>query len=305
LYIKALIYFGLPFVLVIAWSILVGHSPLLFAGIWYHILFVRVPNPAGSTMPLFHDVLFYIKYLLHFEPAVLLFAWLFGLALVAKRAFNQSLAQLRKPDFITFLAIISVLYFCVISALPKAPRGLLICWPMCITIIIFAWKQLKMNALVQYAIVFGLFGWSLVNVWQNVWQYRKSNQVEVAEKIKEQKADNQFITTVGINVFQHFSAQPVRFAFSQEQTQDFQYLLLDDYRLLAALPIFKDSLTVQNAGYQLIGQWHDPVLLSPILWLEHCEFTNVRFTDALNKRDSLAKQPYHLRLYKKSTANEN
>lgn len=162
-----------------------------------------------------------------------------------------------------------------------------------------------MNALVQFAIVLGLFGWSLVNVWQNVWQYRKSSQAQVAEKIKEQKADNQFISTVGINVFQHLPAQPVRFAFSQEQAQKFQYLLLDDYRLLAALPVFKDSLAIQKAGYQLVGQWHEPALLSPILWLEHCEFTNVRFEEALNKRDSLAKPKYHLCLYKRSTANEN
>lgn len=289
---------AVPFITLSLLGFFLGLSPILYAAIWYHILLVRVPNMAGFTGSLGQDMLFYVRYFWCFENIILLIISLLAIFSVVSQLLKKTITELLKPNFETLLVFVVLLYFIVITLLPKAPRGLLPIWPIIVGLgVWYGQKYWPTRAVWQYLAVFFLTAWSLYLSYQYVLKYSETNYASVAKIIKEKPNNQVFGTTVGINIFQYLPEKSILFAFDTSKAQTFDLLLMDDYSHIANIP-FSDKFLAKN--YILLGQWKERSLLSPILWLEHCEYTGRSFEKTLQLRDSSETKAAQLKLYIKN-----
>lgn len=285
---------AIPVLAVMAWGYAMGLKFWLYPAVLYHVLLRPEANAAGVSLAFGYDRGFYFRYFWHFDNLliVLCIAATFFYFFLDRKWWSR----LRKADFEMIITSISILYFIEICLLPKAPRILLPLYGLALGLSLCkVQKSFTEQTILKTTLGLLLVGWSGVATWQNVQPYTHSNYAKVAHFLPE-NTKNELVSTIGINAFQYLPNANIHFAFSDSVAQTYDYLLLDDYRFLANIPTAQHFNTKQ---YTLLGQWPVPSLASPILWLEHCEFSGLDFNKTLHLRDSICAKPFQLQLWQK------
>jgi hypothetical protein len=136
---------------------------------------------------------------------------------------------------------------------------------------------------------------------QTIYVYQETNYPKIAQVLAAEKA-TKIMATAGINL-QFFLPQTIDFQvvlFPEDikklKAQGFDYLLIDNYYQVVGATVFEKTASQPYKNTLFTGT--ENTLLSPLLHLEHCEFTGYTFWQALQNQKAMQKRTNHLRLIK-------
>lgn len=239
------------------------------------------------------DVLYYIKYLFFFENPLLVFG-----ILLAPFAFPLGRYwQDREFNLLVFMLILAYCFLAGMAIIQKAPRGLLYAYPLLYTITFLTLKKYVTHSLAFAGLILTGIGFNVFSVCQNVYPYSQSNYAQVAKFLQRQQV-TQVASTVSNRILPF---APVGLELKEVtrtsqlanlKAQGYQYLIIDDYYKITGIAL--DLRPYKN----VVLEMPEPVLLSPLLALEHCEFAGFSFEEALHIHRELLRRPEHLRVVK-------
>lgn len=329
-------------------GILLGVSWKSYPAHWVYSLVMRKDlNPWRAIGTLHFDISYYFKYLQIFESPILIMGLIFFIVICCytlltkyftnKKTYLTSLKELlsmsnftNKKKFIFIILVIVVFTILEMSILPKAPRGILLIFPM---LYFFSFEMLRiiftflanfkdnkndnLSKIIEQQTNKKLpnFGFIIIivlllsyNYWQitkHIYSYTTTNYPKITNYLAQHKI-NKIAVTVGINykffLFKNAqnNSQSIDFQtinFEKDlivlQNQDYEYCLIDDYHKIVGANVF-DSLEQLPAVLSL----KEPTLCSPLLYLEHCEFTGFTFEEAIDVRKNVMKDSTQLKLIK-------
>lgn len=249
--------FSLFFLLVLGWFS--GAGTLNYFARVYGLFTAR----AAQSAPL--DLFFYPKYLLHFEALLLPMGLLLGVIL--SKEFVK-----RNIFFFCFL----VGNFLLMSFLPKAVRGLLFIFPL---LYAFAWMgllrgQKKSSFALHFALCINLF-FALEQAYMQLHPKGENGAKKMAQCVEEGGIKN-LKTTASLQMQPYLRSkvnlQPSLIFLPDKKNN---HLLFDDYwhAVQAHAPTFPEA--------EVLCRVPAPELHNPMLFLEHCEFSNRTFDEAM------------------------
>ncbi|AYA35613.1 hypothetical protein D3Y59_00220 [Hymenobacter oligotrophus] len=287
---RVLLVVALPFVVlgVLAW-VLSGVPLWRWPAVYFVIMFPAAANAAGRQGTVQVDFSYYLRYLTDFESPFLLPA--LGMALVW---FGADLRQ-RPTTMGAYLLVWAACTLAGMSLLIKAPRGLLFGYiPMYALPVLLLQKWPRSVALVLLVLALGYNGWQ---VQRQVLAYAPSSYPQVAAWLKQRQIAR-VATSVGIGLAPAAAPQQITVAGANNlrqlaalRRQGFRYLLLDDYYRVAGVQPFD---TLRRAPY--VAAWPEPLLRSPLLYLEHSEYTGLGYQATLQRQQQAARDTLQLRL---------
>ncbi|WP_400193843.1 hypothetical protein [Hymenobacter sp. B81] len=279
-----------PFAVLGALAWLVSGVPLYrWPAVYVVILFPAAANAAGRQGTLQIDFDYYLRYLTEFESPLLLPALAAALVWV-----GPALRQ-RPLPVATYLLVWAACTLAGMSLLVKAPRGLLFAYvPLYALPVLLLQKWPRPVALALLLAAVGYNGWQ---VQRQVLAYAPSSYPQVARWLQQRRIPA-VATSVGLSLAPAAQERGVVVASAKSlqelaalRRRGFRYLLLDDYYRVAGVPAF-DSLRRQP----YLAAWPEPVLASPLLYLEHSEFTGLGYRETRRRQQQAAHDSLQLRL---------
>lgn len=263
---------------------LLGIGFLNYAKNIYVVAFVRDTNPAIDKSKFDWELTYYFKYFYDFENILLPIG--LGLLLVATWKKWPSIFSNIKTLKIHFTGNLLLVCFTLsllagMSIVEKAPRAILLTYPLIYAFGIYGlMKTIKINRYAFAGTMVLFIGMNTWNAQRFIYQYAKSSYNEMAEAIAGRGIE-QVSLTVGLGMAPYLNAKGVRWKvlFSEQELQNSEqegWLILDDYQQIAGLGDFKKWRDLQP-----IVSFKDPSLLSPYLYLEHCEYTDQGYDEAI------------------------
>lgn len=308
---QILLFFATPFLVYILLGMMLGVSWKAYPAHWFFVLIMRKNlNPWQESTTLHFDIDFYFQYLLNFESPLLLaglFFWVyFSWKTLQELRQDKKMSSLKKDDIFTkqvFLLIAVLFTLLEMSILPKAPRGILLILPM---LYLFAFEFLRYfteqitsirTAKILFScLVLSAIAYQYCLIYTHIYAYSSTNYPKIADYLRQNNI-TKLATTVGIN-FKPFAPEnttvtPILFEKEAKklQEQGYQYCLIDDYHRLVEANVF-DSLRSLPA----VIEFPEPTLYSPLLYLEHCEFTGNTFQEALSTQEIVKNSKIQLKL---------
>ncbi|UOQ78140.1 hypothetical protein MUN84_05940 [Hymenobacter sp. 5516J-16] len=279
---------GRPYLLFGVVGVLAGLPWYLWPAIYYKVAFPDAANAAGRAATIRPDGLYYLRYLWDFESGLV---WLGLLGpLVALR-------QLRRGKSLSLELYLASWGWCLLagmSLLIKAPRGLL--WGYGIWYALAFLQLRRLPAVPMVVLVLGAVGLNLHRIQQQIYAYSPSSYPAVAAWLQAHQA-GPVVSTVGLGLapFQRPS-DSVRAVVSSRalpalRQRGYQYVLLDSYWRVTNVAAF-DTLQRQP----VVAAWHEPLLTSPLLFLEHSEFTGLGYEATLARQQAARRDSVQLRL---------
>ena len=208
--------------------------------------------------------------------------------------------------------ILSCVLFTLVemSFLPKAPRGILFILPMLYSIsfellrIGCSYAQTYYKKVLYKQLITSIFiGFMAMLLWYNyrqldrhIYAYTTTNYPKIVTYL-EQHTIKKLAITVGINstffLPQTIDYQAVLFAkdLILLQKRGYEYCLVDAYYQVVGATSF-EHVQILPAVLEV----SEPTLFSPLLYLEHCEFTGSTFEEALQTQEQVLKAGTQLRL---------
>lgn len=292
---RALLILLLPYVVFGAVGVAAGLPWHRWLAVYYKIPFPGADNLAGrSGQPHFYaDLLYYPRFLLDFESPLVL-ASLVAAPLVFGRQWLRK--QGKGPDITAYLAIWVYCFLVGMSLVQKAPRGLLLAYGplygLCFLTLCHLLPRRWVAVVMGAGILFNLY-----RVQREVYAYTPSNYPKVAAWLRSHQAEK-VGSTVGMSVAP-FLQHPDSVAWVTDEHQltalrrrGYRYALLDSYWRVAGVQRF-DSLRQQKP----VAAWPEPWLTSPLLFLEHSEFTGQGYPQTLARQRQATQDSVQLRLY--------
>ncbi len=341
---------AIPLILYQILGMVLGVSWKSYPAHWvFSLVMRRNLNPWTEVKTLHFDISYYFKYLQLFESPILITALVFFVIFCCYKYFvvvdfspqksdDCKLKSAATAKFLIILLVIAIFTITEMSILPKAPRGILLIFPI---LYFFAFEMLQIfyeflatfktnkidnltknfekknnKILANLAFVITILLLIFYNYQQiitYIYPYTTTNYPKITSYLSQNKIDK-IAATVGINykffLAQHvqnnsqdnsiISSQSVDFQtiiFEKDlialQKQGYEYCLLDDYHKIVGANIF-DSLEQLPAVLSL----KESTLCSPLLYLEHCEFTGFTFEEALHVREKVMQDTIQLKLIK-------
>ncbi len=275
----------LGFVLGLRWY----HYPATYMG----VVQFNVPNAAMRTGKFNSDISFYFRYLFAYESPL---AWSsLALYFIVFRPWNYLRRQnLQLPDV---LAIICVCFLAGMSLLLKAPRGLVFIYvPLYLLGFICLQRLLQKNVTLFYSLLFFSILFCGYKCYDAIYKYSETGYEQMAAFIKKEEIP-EVGQTVGNGLIpfsaQNFTVAPIA---RPNEWQEFiakkpAWVVADTYYLTTNIQLF-DSLQQLPARYSV----HSPALLSPLLFLEHAEFTGFGYSKTMELRQQAIESKFQLRL---------
>lgn len=300
---KELIFIPIPFAVAgIIYSLLgafVNIGLLNYARYFYVVAFVRDTNPEIEKSRFDWEVSYYLKYLFEFENLFLFLGIFLLLWLVKEKLIVEAKLFWQKWSFsVTANHLVLLISICLIggfSIIEKAPRAILLLYPFLYGFAILGLVKIWKSGLYHILLTFCFLAYNGWMIQRNIYPYAATNYPQLVEYLEEKEIQKiqlsvglgvvPFLEGTGIQWENSFSAKE-----SIEKEQD--WLLLDDYHQLVHLGDF-DSLADSSPSYFKIPE---PSLLSPYLYLEHCEYTDQSYEEAMNDWQMALSKSYHLNL---------
>jgi len=220
---------------------------------------------ARTTQEIPLDFFFYLKYLLYFENLLLPLGLLLGF---------RSNKTFFKNNVFLFCFLGGTLL--LMSFLPKGPRGLLFAFPL-----LYAWawkgllgKQNKPSLALYIALSISLY-FAVSQAYNQLYPKGKSGLEEMASCVQQRNIKT-LKTTASLQLWPKVkSTTEVKPLLKFSNLENAEYLLFDDYWHAAQ----KHSPVFPNAA--ILCRTPTPELHNPMLFLEHCQFSNRTFDEAM------------------------
>lgn len=278
---------------IVFWSLL----GWCFGAKWYgyiaNLYGIFALRQAAETASFLHtDTLFYLQYAFNFE-----FCLLLSLPLLLIQSVWRCV-----PFYLLFLTIS---YLVVALILPKAPRALCVVFPI---LYAFVWaafilwlekttwiaKPLIMTAVI---VCFSLYSFWTVQKKLLNYQDTKAYKLIVNELEKHATQPQTVLTSsFSLNILPLLSKKirlEVCTSDSAWQVAESDFFLRDDY------VHFLNKSRFSDAERKLLLSLPCKHLCTPILFLEHCEYTGQTYNEAMQAQKQLEKTGAYLQLYQK------
>ncbi|OON69155.1 hypothetical protein [Hymenobacter sp. CRA2] len=285
---RVLLILAAPFAVLglLAW-VVSGVPVYRWPAVYFVIMFPAAANAAGRQGTVQVDFAYYLRYLAEFESPVLLPG--LGAALVW---FSGGLRQ-RPLPISAYLLVWAACTLAGMSLLIKAPRGLLFGYvPLYALAVLWVqrWPRGLALGLLTAAVLYN--GW---RVQQQIYAYQPSHYPQVAAWLRQHRIPR-VVTTVGISLLPvagHLDVQSAKnpAELAALRRQGYRYVLLDDYYRVAGVPGFDSLRTLP-----VVAAWPEPLLASPLLYLEHSEFTGQGYAGTLARQRQAAQDTVQLLL---------
>ncbi|MGI4734510.1 MAG: hypothetical protein ACRYG7_04955 [Janthinobacterium lividum] len=282
-----------PYVVLGAVGVLVGLPWFRWPAIYYRSIFPEETNLAGNQAKIHLEPFFYLRYLLDFEPALLI-GLVVGLVGWARPAWWQRGKALALAPYLLVWAVCLLLG---LSVLAKAPRALLFaCGPLA-ALLVMGLRRL-LPAWAANVGLLGSLGLNLFSLQREVFSRQTTHYPEVVAWLRTHQARH-IATTAGIGIMPFLDKNQVATLINSEhqlaalRRQGYQYVLLDSYWRPTNIAQF-DSLRRQRP----VAAWPEPQLTAPLLFLEHAEYTGLSYDQSLAHQRLAAQDTVQLRLYR-------
>ncbi|RTQ50108.1 hypothetical protein EJV47_10745 [Hymenobacter gummosus] len=285
---RVLLVLAAPFVVLGGAAWLVSGVPVYrWPAVFFVIMFPAAANAAGRRTTVQVDFAYYLRYLADFEAPLLP-------ALAAALVWFGGLKR-RPLPLAAYLLVWAALTLAGMSLLIKAPRGLLFGYlPLYALLVLLVLRWARPAAWLGLLAVVGYNFWQ---VQRHVYACLPTRYPLVAAWLQQHGAPA-VATTVGPALLPVATPRGIRAEVARTpaelaalRRQGYQYVLLDDYYRVAGVPGF-DSLRRLPA----VAAWPEPLLTSPLLYLEHSEFTGLGYQATLQRQQQAAQDSVQLRL---------
>ncbi|TGE22302.1 hypothetical protein E5K00_18840 [Hymenobacter aquaticus] len=280
-----------PFVLFGVVGVLAGLPWYRWPAVYYNVLFPGAANAAGRQGSVQLDLTYYLHFLWGFESPLVLLA-LAGVPWLWRR---ELFAELERINLVRYLAVWAYAYLAGMSLLLKAPRGLLLAYGLLYALTFLSVRRVLVGWRAAI-IVLVACGLNLHRIQREIYAYSPSHYPQVAQWLRQRQA-GPVATTVGLGLAPFYpdtvaavTSAPQLDALRQK---GWRYVLLDGYWRVTNVPQF-GALRAQPP----VAAWPEPLLTSPLLFLEHSEYTGLNYEQTLALQHEARQDSVQLRLYR-------
>lgn len=297
-----------PYLLIGLLGVLGGLPWYRWPAVYYNLVFPGTTNTAGRTGHLRFDGLYYLRYLSDFESPLLLPGLAGGMLFAVRRGLQSSPWWKPPISLPTYLAIWAGCFLVGMSLLLKAPRGLLLVYPLFYILTFLLLRRLiqgmqltesgatgLMAGVIVAATIFNLF-----RIQREIYAYTPTNYSAMAQLLHARTPGPvRVVSTLGLGLRPFLAATDTVAVVTNEKElprwrkKQFNYVLLDSYWRVTNSPNF-DSLRHQPTLVAL----PEPLLTSPLLFLEHSEYTGLGYEQTLALQRAARQDSIQLRLYR-------
>lgn len=287
----------IPFVVLGAVGVAAGLPWYRWLAFYVRVVVPAAANPAGRQLTLDLDLFYYFRYLFNFESPLLL-AGLAAAVWYTGRSLRAGTPWRVLPlGLLPYLLVWAVCLIAGMSLLVKAPRGLLFAYTPLAALAILSGRRFVPG----WALVGGVLvavGLNLRFIQTELFAPLPNPYAKVGVWLQAHGA-TKVASTVGLGIAPYLNASQVLTVINDERAlaslrrQGYDYVLLDGYWQVAGVHRF-DSLRRQ----QPIAAWPAPQLHSPLLFLEHSEYTGLGYVRTLAAARQATADTLALRLYR-------
>jgi len=280
-----------PYVLLGALGVAVGLPWYRWAGVYYNVAFPGAANAAGRLGSVHLDALYYLRFLRDFESPLVLLVLVAGPVLWRRELF----VELRRINLPRYLAGWAYGYLAGMTLLLKAPRGLLLAYGLFYALAFLGLRRLLPGRLVAVIVALAV-GFNLYRIRREVYAYTPSHYADAAAWLRQHDA-RRVVSTVGQGLAPFALGLDSLAVVTNEsqlpalRRQGYRYVLLDGYWRVAGVRHF-GALIRQPA----LAAWPEPMLTSPLLFLEHSEFTGLSYAETLTRQQAAHQDSVQLRV---------
>ena len=294
---RALLVLAAPYGLLGLLGVGVGLPWYRWLGYYWRTVVPATANLAGRQATVHLDLGYYPRYLALFESPALLLGLAAALALVVGQYRRGQLRRRQPLPLLPYLLVWCACLLAGMSLLIKAPRGLLFAYLPLAALVVLGGRQL----LPRWALLGGLLAAVSLNIYRvqtQLYAPLPGRYPAVAAWLRQHGA-TRVASTVGNGLAPYLGPGQTLTVITDERAlaglrrQGVQYVLLDGYWRVAGVARF-DSLRRQVP----VAAWPAPLLLQPLLFLEHSEFTGLGFDETLAASHAAATDSLPLRLYR-------
>ncbi|MBD2714790.1 hypothetical protein KBK19_07070 [Microvirga sp. STR05] len=272
--------------------------------VYYNLVFPGASNAAGRAGHLRFDGLYYLRFLWDFESPMLLpvlavaagwLLWHYGRHL-----------KLPRVALLWYLAVWAGCFLLGMSLLLKAPRGLLLAYPLfyLLAFLLLRWALRRWSGRAGPMLLAGVAvlatGFNLYRVQQEIYAYLPTHYGQVAAWLHQhQPGPVQVASTVSLGLCPFLQdTDTLAVAMNEAQLQNlrqqgYRFVLLDGaWRVAGAAPF------TSLAHHTPVATWAEPLLTSPLLFLEHSEYTGLGYSATLARQRVARLDSVQLRLYR-------
>ncbi|MBO0358732.1 hypothetical protein J0X19_12305 [Hymenobacter sp. BT186] len=275
--------------------------------VYYNLVFPGASNAAGRAGHFRFDGLYYLRYLWDFESPLLLPGLLGGLLLALWGGWPRLKQERRQPGLAAYLSVWAGCFLLGMSLLLKAPRGLLLVYPLFYVLAFLVVRRLLRNTgpvVAAAGITVGFLAataFNLHRIQREIYAYAPTRYGQLAQQLRRlapgQPIGIASTMSLGLRPFltetDTLAVITTETQLPQWRRQQFNYVLLDASWRVVNSPYF-DSLARQQPLLAL----PEPLLTSPLLFLEHSEYTGLGYQETLILQQAARRDSLQLRLYR-------
>ncbi|MGI4874419.1 MAG: hypothetical protein ACRYFX_24950 [Janthinobacterium lividum] len=290
---RALAILALPYVLLGALGRYGGLPWLRWPAMYYRAVVPAEASLAGNQSRVHVELFFYLRYLLRFEPALLLGLLLSGWVWRSRAYWRRGQPLALGPYLLVWAGCLLL----GLTLLGKAPRGLLFGYAPLAALLVLSLRRLLPGRAAAGVVLLAL-GVNIYILQQELYAPLPTRYPQVAAWLRSHHGQR-IASTVGIGLTPFLGAgQSLRMVADERELPalrraGYQYVLLDGYWRVAGVHHF-DSLRHQPP----VTAWPEPQLTTPLLFLEHAEYTGLDYNQTLAAQQLAARDSLQLRLYR-------
>ncbi|SDX92790.1 hypothetical protein [Hymenobacter psychrophilus] len=289
-----------PFVVLSAVGWLAGLRWYAWVAVYYNVLFPGAANAAGRTATMHLDLLYYLRFLLDFESWLVWVGLLGPLVLLGRQWRAGRLGRGRPLPLVLYLAVWGWCLLAGMSLLLKAPRGLLWAYGLWYALGLLSlrqvWQLRRLPQPLLAALLLAALAGNLYRIQREVYAYAQPSSYPAVATWLAANGSGPVASTMGLGLAP-FRPDTVYSITSEKALpmlarQGYRYVLLDAYWRVTNVQQF-DSLR----RLPPLAAWPEPALTSPLLFLEHSEYTGLSYQQTLNRQQQARQDTAQLRVY--------
>ncbi|WP_022822531.1 hypothetical protein [Hymenobacter norwichensis] len=305
---RVLLVLAVPYVAFGLLGVLGGLPWYRWPAVYYNLVFPGASNTAGRAGHFRFDGLYYLLYLRDFESPLLLPVLLGGVLLGLRSGWQHARRKAQRLSLPTYLGIWAGCFLLGMSLLLKAPRGLLLVYPLFYVLAFLGVRQLllrvrwKVVANACLAVVFLVAtAFNLHRIQREIYAYMPTHYGQLARHLRLRTPTRPIriasTLSLGLSPFlvklDTLAVITTEAQLPEWRRKQFEYVLLDASWRVVNSPYF-DSLARQPSLFAL----PEPLLTSPLLFLEHSEYTGLGYQETLKLQQAARQDSLQLRLYR-------
>ena len=285
----------------------IAATPILFFSVygWIHG-FSLLRYIAGITatfirqkseheyVPIFSsDLFYYFKYLFFLENPLIVIVLVVFPILYRKKLFSN----LRELNSYQFLFIIIYCMLAGMSLLAKAPRGIAFIYPLLYLFLYLCIRKILVKKYLSYIVTSFIIIYQFWLVKGAIYNYSQSSYNKVGAYLATNKI-SKVALTVGVNSLPYIEKAEAKVIFDEKELVDlkkqgYKFVVVDDFSKAANVNKFEKLYKEPT-----VACYKSPSMLSPLVFLEECEYTGLSFEQTMAVRQEAMKDTCQIRIVK-------